>query len=83
MLWSTRNLHTLLLGVQDGKSLGKLAAVVKNIPTLEPRNSTSKHVPKGNENIGTQKTYTRMFIASLLLMVKPGNNLDVCQQEDG
>lgn len=52
-MWRNWNLHTLLVGMQNGQLWKSLATSQKGKRgiTTWPRNSTHRHIPKKNENL--------------------------------
>ena len=68
-MWSTLNTYALFVWVKNIATTLEIVLVVshkiKHIPTLWPRNSTSKNLLKINANISEKQTCTWMFIEHL------------------
>ena len=73
-MWSYRNSHSLLVGMQIGSATleDSLAVSYNSKHTLTTwfSNCTSCYLPKGVEKLCPQKTCTNMFIADLLIIAK-------------
>ena len=68
-MWSTRNSHSLLVGMQNGTATLEDSLAVsyksKHVLIIQSSNHTPWCIPKGAENYGHTVTCTWMFTAAL------------------
>ena len=95
-IWGNRNSYSLLMRRQNGTALLKENLAVfyttKYTLTIQPSNHTPWYLPKGVENLYTNKTCTHMFTVTLSINAKTcnqpsyplvGEQLTVAQLENG
>ena len=73
-IWSNRDSHSLLVGMQNGTATleGSLAVsqIIKHTRIIWPSNCASWNLPKGLKTYVYAKTCTQMFIAALFTTAK-------------